>query len=73
MALKNTLSERETFEEVRNVLLQINYGSNEITIDEKIELYAIISNATKYKNTITVTLSEDVSLGSGLSIMVIAY
>ena len=73
MALKNTLSERETFEEVRNVLLQINYGSNEITIDEKIELYAIISNATKYKNTIVLNLSEDLSLGSGLSIMVIAY
>lgn len=73
MALKNTLSERETFEEVRNVLLQINYGNNEITIDEKIELYAIISNATKYKNTIVLNLSEDLSLGSGLSIMVIAY
>ena len=67
------MSERETFEEVRNVLLQINYGNNDITIDEKIELYAIISNATKYKNTIVLNLSEDVSLGSGLSIMVIAY
>lgn len=73
LALKNTLSERDTFEGVSNVLLQINYGSNEMTIDEIGEIDNAILNAMKNKGPITMSVSEDLSLGNALSVMVIAY
>lgn len=73
LALKNTLTERDTFEEVGNVLLQINYGSSEMTIDEKQEIENSILNVIKNKTAITITISEDISLENALSVMVIAY
>jgi cell division protein FtsZ len=73
LALKNTLTERDTFEEVSNVLLQINYGSSEMTIDEKREIENTILNLMKKKCSITMSVSEDISLENALSIMVIAY
>lgn len=73
MALKNTLTERDSFEEVGNVLLQINYGSSEMTIDEKQEIENSILNVIKNKTAITISISEDISLENALSVMVIAY
>ena len=73
LALKNTLTERDTFEEVSNVLLQINYGSSEMTVDEKREIENSILNSMKKKCNITMSVSEDISLENALSIMVIAY
>ena len=73
LALKNTLTERDTFEEVSYVLLQINYGNIEMTILEKRDIENTILNATKNKANITTTVSNDILLDNELSIMVIAY
>ncbi|ESU27656.1 hypothetical protein FSS13T_01250 [Flavobacterium saliperosum S13] len=72
-ALKNTLSERERFEGVNNILLQINSGSTEMTVEEKREIDNVIFNTLKNRSAITMSVSEDCSLGNALSIMVIAY
>jgi cell division protein FtsZ len=73
LALKNTLSEKDTFEGVSSVLLQINYGSIEMTIDEIGEIDNAILNAMENKEAITMFVSEDISLGNAISVMVIAY
>lgn len=73
LALKNTLSERDTFEGVSNVLLQINYGSTDITTDEIGEIEDVILNALKNEGSITMSMSDDISLEDALSIMIIAY
>jgi cell division protein FtsZ len=73
LALKNTLSERDTFEGVGNVLLQVNYGSAKITTNEMVEIERVILNALKNECSITISESEDNSLGEELSVMLIAY
>ena len=73
LALKNKLTERDTFEEVSNVLLQINYGSSEMTNDEKQEIENAILNPMKKKCAITMSVSEDISLDNAISVMLIAY
>jgi cell division protein FtsZ len=73
LALKNTLSERDTFRGVSDVLLQINYGSIKITTDEILEIDGVILNASEKEASITMSISEDISLGDTLSVMVIAY
>lgn len=73
LALKNTLSERETFEGVSNVLLQINYGNIKITTDEIEEIDQFVLNVLEKKNPVTMSLLEDISLGNALSVIVIAY
>jgi cell division protein FtsZ len=73
LALKNTLSERDTLKGVSNVFLQINYGSIELTIDERLEIKNIILNAKKNKSGITMSVSEDISLDNSLSVLVIAF
>lgn len=73
LALKNTLSERTTIEDVSRVLLQINYGSSLVSKDEKGEINEIILKHSKKVCAITVSESEEISLGETLSILVIAY
>lgn len=73
LALKNTLSERDTFEGLGNVLLQINSGSAEITTDEIGEIEDVILDTLKNEGSITMSVSEDISIGDALSVMVIAY
>lgn len=73
LALKNTLSERDTFRGVSDVLLQINYGSIKITTDEILEIDDVILNALEKEGSITISISEDISLGDTLSVIVIAY
>lgn len=73
LALKHTLSEREIFEGVSNVLIQINYGNIKITTDEIKETSDAILGVLKKMSPVTISLSEDISLGDTLLIMVIAY
>lgn len=73
LALKNTLSERETFEGVSDVLLQINYGSFKITSDEIEEMGDFILDTLRQESPVTISLSEDISFGDTISVIVIAY
>lgn len=73
LVLKNTLSERDTFKGVSDVLLHINYGSIKITTDEIAEIDGVILNALENEGSITMFISEDISLEDALSVMVIAY
>jgi cell division protein FtsZ len=73
LALKSTLSERETFEGVSNVVIQINCGSIKITTDEIGQMKDAILNALENKGSITVSISQDILLGDKLSVLIIAY
>lgn len=73
LALKSTLSERETFEGVSNVVIQINYGSTKITTDEIGQMKDAVLNALGNNCSITVSISQDILLGDKLSVLIIAY
>lgn len=72
-AIKNTLSERETINGVSQVLLQINYGNSIISVHQKIEVNEIIFKYSEKHCNITVSETEQISLGETRSILVIAY
>jgi cell division protein FtsZ len=73
LALKSTLSERDVFEEVSEVLLQINHGNIEISTIEIQEMKDFIFSILKKTCPIAILLSVDNSIEDGLSVIVIAY
>lgn len=71
-ALKNVLYYREDIEGTTNVFIDISFGNNEISIDEKAEIKrSIIQNAGKDIDVIF-SVNKDISLEDSISIIVVA-
>lgn len=71
-ALKNVLYYRDDIEETTNVFLDISFGNNEISIDEKAEIKrSIIQNVGK-NVPVVFSVNQDVLLEDSISIIVVA-
>jgi cell division GTPase FtsZ len=73
LALKNTVTARDTLDNVTNILVQIDYGSDEISFEEKRYIKRTIFSLTNKNTVITIVLSKEITLDKAISIIIIAY